>query len=269
MTKKALAQKLGISRSSLYYKKKQPLKDLKRYFEIKAVMDQNPAYGHERIGNALNISKNTAKRIMKKFDLKPKVSRMKPKYQAKKAKASYPNLIKDICPISPNMIWVSDFTWINYKQKFIYLATVLDVFTKQIVGYHVLKNHCTDLVKLALFDAIERSKSIPEILHSDQGSEYESNEFENLLKSLEIRISRSAVASPWQNGYQEAFFSHFKLELGNPSRFQHAGELIDAIHSQIDYYNQERIHSKLKTSPNKFFINYQQSLKDLKIKANC
>ena len=133
----------------------------------------------------------------------------------------------------------------------------------------MLKNHCTDLVKLALYDAIERSKAIPEVLHSDQGSEYESIEFENLLKALEIDISRSAVASPWQNGYQEAFFSHFKLELGNPNRFQHAGELIEAIHKQIDYYNQDRIHSRLKTSPNQFFINYQQSLKGLKIKANC
>jgi putative transposase len=122
---------------------------------------------------------------------------------------------------------------------------------------------------LALYDAVERSKAIPEILHSDQGSEYESIEFENILKSLEIKASRSSVASPWQNGFQESFFSHFKLELGDPNRFKYAGELVEAIHKQINYYNQERIHSRLKMSPDSFFIKYQQSLKDLKIKANC
>jgi transposase InsO family protein len=269
MTKKALAKKLGVSRSSLYYKRKQPLKDLKRYFEIKAVMDKNPSYGQERVAIALGISKNTAKRIMKKFSLEPKLKRKKPRYQAEKRKTKHSNLIKNICPIKPNIVWTTDFTWIKYKQKFIYLATILDIFTKRIVGWHILKNHCTDLVKLALYDAVERSKAIPEILHSDQGSEYESIEFENILKSLEIKASRSSVASPWQNGFQESFFSHFKLELGDPNRFKYAGELVEAIHKQINYYNQERIHSKLKMSPDSFFIKYQQTLKDLKTKANC
>ena len=268
MSKKALAKKLGISRSSLYYKPKQKDKDLALLKEIKEVMSKNPSYGHKRVAMALCIGKNRALRIMKLYCLEPKLKRIKPKYKIKKTKSKRKNLIKNICPIAPGVVWATDFTYIKYKQYFIYLATVIDIFTKQIVGWHVLKNHNSDLVKLSLFDAIKRSEAIPEIMHSDQGSEYESREYVNLLKSLGIKVSRSSIASPWQNGFQDSFFSHFKLELGSPNRFKHPGELVEAIHKQINYYNQDRIHSKLKTSPDKFLIKYQQTFKSLTEQAN-
>ena len=268
MSKTALAKKLGISRSSLYYEPKRKNKDLELMEKIKEVMSKNPSYGHKRIAIALNIGKNRALRIMKLFGLEPKLRRVKLKYKIQKSKATRSNLIKNICPIAPNIIWATDFTWIKYKGCFIYLATVIDVFTKKIVGWHVLKNHSTDLVKLALFDAIKRSESIPETIHSDQGSEYESREYVNLLKSLGIKVSRSTVGSPWQNGFQEAFFSHFKLELDNPNRFKHLGELVNAIHKQIDYYNQDRIHSKLKMSPDKFLTFHQKRVEALRNKLN-
>lgn len=263
MSKTRLAKKLGISRSSLYYKAKQKDKDLKLLKKIKEVMLQNPSYGHKRIAIALNIGKNRARRVMKLYGLEPRLKRCKPKYRFKKSRSKRNNLIKDICPIAPNVIWATDFTWIKYKQSFIYLATVIDIYSKKIVGYHLLKNHDTDLVKLALFDAIKRSEVLPEIIHSDQGSEYESIEYTNLLKSLGIKVSRSTVGSPWQNGFQEAFFSHFKLELGNPNRFQDLGVLVNKIHKQIEYYNQQRIHSKLKMAPDQFLIKYQETLKDI------
>lgn len=89
----------------------------------------------------------------------------------------------------------------------------------------------------------------PPLIHSDQGNEYRSQDYLNLLKSLNINPSMSAQASPWQNGYQESFYSGFKLELGHPECYPVLGELIEAVAQQIHYYNYRRIHTALKCPP--------------------
>ena len=96
MSKTALAKKLGISRSSLYYEPKRKNKDLELMEKIKEVMSKNPSYGHKRIAIALNIGKNRALRIMKLFGLEPKLRRVKLKYKIQKSKATRSNLIKNI-----------------------------------------------------------------------------------------------------------------------------------------------------------------------------
>jgi transposase InsO family protein len=268
ITKKALAKKLGVSRSSLYYKSKINQQDLELLPKILKTMEDNPSYGHRRVAMALGFSKGKASRIMKKFNLQPERQRRKPKYKSNLDTNKYPNLVKNICPIAPNIVWASDFTYIKFENKFFYLATVIDIFSKKVLGWHILKHHNTDLVRLALLDAVKNSEAIPEILHSDQGSEYESREYTNLQKGLEIQISRSKLGSPWENGFQESFYSQFKLELGDLNRFKHFGDLIEAIHLQINYYNKSRIHSKLKMSPDEFFTKYQLSVNHLKTRLN-
>jgi len=89
----------------------------------------------------------------------------------------------------------------------------------------------------------------PEILHSDQGSEYKSKIYASFAESLGIRLSMSKKASPWENGYQESFYSQFKVDLGDQNRFKTLGELAVAIYLQIYYYNNQRIHTKLKMPP--------------------
>jgi transposase InsO family protein len=111
----------------------------------------------------------------------------------------YPNLLKTNYPRHPNDIWAADFTYIPYQGKFLYLATVMDLFTKEIVGTAVVANHSVMLVLQAVFAATLR-RSRPTIFHSDNGREYGSKVFTRALNEFGIAISRSAKASPWQNG---------------------------------------------------------------------
>jgi transposase InsO family protein len=115
------------------------------------------------------------------------------------------------------------------------------------------------LVIEALVDAIT-NKGLPTIVHTDQGSEYTSEEYTDLLAKLNIRISMSAKASPWENAYQESFYNNFKTDLGLEfERFQTIGELVEAIHHTIVYYNRYRIHTALKMPPTEFRLTCQQT----------
>lgn len=262
-TKTELAAKLGVSRASLYWKSKMDAKDKELLPQIKEIMSENPSYGHKRIAIALKLNKKHILRIMKKYNLKP--YRRRPQKPRKpedenKLSTSCPNLVKNFCPIVPNVVWVSDFTYISFQGRFIYLATIMDLFTRVIVGWNVLVNHSTELVKGAFEHAVQKTKAVPQILHSDQGSEYDSQEYTELAKSYAIRISMSKKASPWENGFQESFYSGFKLDLGEPNRFNNLGELVEAIYQTIHYYNNSRIHTKLKSSPRQFYINYQNKI---------
>lgn len=252
-SKKELAKELGISRASLYDRPKMPEKDLKFKIEIETVMGNNKAYGHKRIAWDLKKNKKKVLRVMKKFDLKPKRHRKAPKKPGDQNQASMavPNLIQGIIIEAQNHVWVSDFTYLPYFGKFVYLATIEDLFTRQIIGWEISFRHNADLVVQALLNALNHCPA-PRIIHSDQGSEYQSKKHLNLLKSFNIQVSMSEKASPWQNPHQESFYSEFKLELGHPECYSTFGELVEAIPQQIHYYNNQRIHIALKCSPRVF-----------------
>ena len=145
----------------------------------------------------------------------------------------------------------------NKNHKFIFLATVIDCYTREILGFELSVKHDTNLVVNALFDAIKaRRNKVPEIFHTDQGSEYKSKEFVNILQSLKIRSSFSNKASPWENGRQESFYQKFKLELGDPRKYNDLGDLFAVVSKQVFDYNNERIHTALKTSPSLFYLKY-------------
>ncbi len=256
-SKTSLAKRLNISRGSLYYQPKLSVKDLSLKIKIERVMTANKAYGHRRIAYELNINKKRVRRVMKLFNLVVKRKRKKP-FKPKdywQAPMTIPNLVLGLIINDPQQAWASDFTYLPYFGRFVYLATVEDVFTRQVVGWSVGIKHCSDLVAHALIDAIG-NYSTPKIIHSDQGAEYRSEDYLNLIKSLGIKPSMSTKASPWQNGYQESFYSGFKLELGHPEIYPTLGELVEAIAQQIYYYNHQRIHTALKCPPEIFAQRY-------------
>lgn len=259
LTKTEVAKKLGVSRSSLYYQKKIPTKDLQLKEIVLRVMKDNPAYGHKRIAMELSVNKKRILRVMKKFDLKPYRRRPirpnKPDDQNKKP-SIYPNLIKNFCPIRPNIVWVADFTYIHFQGSFIYLSTIEDRFTRKIVGFNISSKHTKELVCVAFNNALQTTGQAPIYHHCDQGSEYDSIEYLNLLKRENIQISMSKKASPWENPHKESYYSNFKLDLGHTSQFDSIGELINAIYQTIYYYNFKRIHTKLKMSPQNFLEQY-------------
>ena len=226
---------------------------------------EHPAYGQKRLSLELKINIKRIKRVIKIYGIKT--------YRRKKQfiklddlgnpASIYQNLIKNSCAFKPNTIFVGDFTYLRVNGKFLYLATFLDQFTREIVGFSISSKHNKMLVIEALLDAI-KNVGKPQIIHTDQGSEYNSKEFIKFAeKFLNIKISMSTKGSPWQNGYQESYYSHFKVDLNftlNNEKPQTEGELIEAVYKTISYYNNSRMHSVLETTPSKFKQNYIQKL---------
>jgi len=255
VNKTRLAKDLGVSRSGLYYRRCREEIDLELKRQIEAVMVDHKDYGHKRIALELKMGHNRIRRIMKKYNLKPYRRHHQGWVKKKdlgKLPTGIPNLVQLLLDqkllVKPNQVWCTDFTYIRFQGKFIYLATIIDLFTREIVGINVARFHNRFLVIGALEDAVIHY-GIVEIVHSDQGSEYDSEEFVAFVKIIGAKISMSEKASPWQNGHQESFFSHFKLEAGDLNRFNTIGELIEYIYQQVYYYNHKRIHSILKMTP--------------------
>jgi transposase InsO family protein len=249
--KKALAQKLGISRSSLYYHSKLKVRDQSLKESILTALSEHPAYGHRRLAMHLARNKKCILRVMKKFGIKPYRRRgRRPKKPGDLGKnpLNIVNWAKALCPLRRNVLWASDFTYFWFHGRWWYLATIIDVFSREIVGFSFSGRHNSELVLSALQDALYKNPA-PIYIHSDQGSEYQSYAYFDLLKRHKIQSSFSAKGSPWQNGFQESFYGEFKKDLGDTSRFETMADLLDGLYLQIHYYNNLRIHTVLKMPP--------------------
>ena len=272
LNKTLVSDVLGISRASFYQpSSKLQSKDELLKERILSVLNLNPSYGHRRMALALGIGKKRARRVMKKYGLKPykRKRAWKKRRDLRRQPAVFANLVKGQCPLTPNYTWASDFTYIRYRQKYIYLATFMDLFTREIVGWHISNRHTKELVLNALLDGFKTTNfKSPKIIHSDQGSEYNCQDYINSLNYLKVDISMSKKGSPWENGYQESFYNNFKTDLGLEfDRFNSLGELVEAIHHTINYYNQHRIHTSLKMSPAQFKqLYYQRNVESVSMK---
>lgn len=251
-TPKALrARELGVYRGMFYYKPKQPEKDWQLKCQIEAVLRDHPSYGSPRIALVLGRNKKPIERVMKLYGIKAYRRRGLRYKKSKNIKVIYPNLLMTTYPTHPNHIWTADFTHLSFQGKEIYIATTMDLFTRRIVGIAVYTTHAVQLVLSAFMNAIYAYPR-PEIFHSDNGSEYNADVFIGALQTLGVMISRSAPGCPWENGYQESFHSQFKVDFGDPARYKTLGELVSAIYWSIYTYNNTRIHTALKMSPQAF-----------------
>jgi len=169
--------------------------------------------------------------------------------RSSKAEITAPaNALKAYPDHSQSGAWVQDFTYLWFLGTWHYLAVVLDLKTRQVMGWQLGLSHTSELTFQAVLDALTRH-SAPPILHSDQGSEYLSHKHQELCDSLGITLSASDKGSPWQNGYMESWFGRFKDDLGSLTPYQDVAELYAAIAHQIYYYNHQRIHSALNMPP--------------------
>ena len=256
---KKLHEVFAVSKSSLYYKSKKYDEDIEIKERIEKVWNDHPSYGHKRLAVALNLNKKRILRVMKKFGIRPYRRHRKPfKRSIAGIYDKYRNLLKETILTRINQIWVTDFTYLWYKNRFIYVATVIDIYNREVVGVCVLNNHSSGLVIQAIVSAL-MNHSKPDIIHSDQGSEYTSEIYTDFCFSSGIQISMSDKGSPWQNGYQESFYDKFKIDLGDPNRFDTLGELVYEIYRRIYVYNTTRIHTSLKMSPREFALKNQSS----------
>lgn len=252
LTKASLARQQGISISSLYYKPKRPGQDWLLKNQIEKVLHEHPSYGHRRLALEMKINKKRIRRVMRLFGLKPYRRRGKKWHKPGALGKVYPNLLQDLpFPDRANKIWVSDFTEFLHHGRKVYLATNEDLFDRVVKGWGLLTSHAALLPLLALMNGVEKHGR-PEIIHSDQGSEYKAGVYTGFAEGLGIRPSMSHKGSPWENGYQESFYSQFKVDLADVNRYKTVEELAVAVWHQIYYYNHQRIHTKLKMPPAKF-----------------
>lgn len=213
------------------------------------VHKSHPAYGYRRVALHLQINHKRAQRIMAKFNLRPPRRRIKHYSTISTTHHTYRNHLKALSPITtPHQVWCSDLTRLVYRGAVWYLATIEDITTRQILAKRLGKRHDSALVFQTLEDAFASGQT-PILFHSDQGNEFMARRCTDLLEQHGVRISVSDVASPWQNGYAESFYGRFKHELGDLNRFESAGEMIEALHRHIHYYNYHRIHTALKMPP--------------------
>lgn len=186
---------------------------------IENTHEHHPAYGHKRVALELKINHKKILRIMHKYNIKPPLlwyskkftTQSDPDYQME-----YKNLLHDMNmqEYGINDIWSSDLTYINsyinYQEKFSYLAVIQDIVSKEIVGFNISDKHDSNLVLKTLKEAVGYTKKTPKIFHSHRGREYMSTSCTEFIESLNNTISVSDPGSPWQNAWSESFFSRFK-----------------------------------------------------------
>jgi transposase InsO family protein len=251
VTKTLRARELGVSRGSLYYKRKLPERDWKLKCEIETVLREHPGYGSPRIATALKRNHKPIERVMQLFGIKAYRRRGRKWRKSKPILVEYPNLLLSTMPLFRGHISTADFTELWWRGKKVYLATVIDLYTREVVGVAMSRNKGVQLTAAALWNALLANPR-PVIFHSDNGSEYRARAFVGVLASVGTTISRSAPGCPWENGYQESFYGKFKVDLGDPERFASFGELLAGVYATIWAYNTTRIHSALKMPPREF-----------------
>jgi len=174
----------------------------------------------------------------------------------------YTNLIADIPKDTfvPHLIWVCDVSYFKFQGQFWYLATIEDLATRQILSSHVGKYHDAALIIAVIKDALLVAGCVPTYFHSDQGTEFMAKVVTDYLELHGVQVSVSAKASPWQNGYKESFFGHFKDEVEYKT-CKTFSEVYAMIETYMEYYNcGRRQWNKQKMTP----IQYRDHLLSLR-----
>jgi transposase InsO family protein len=248
---RAVCEFLELSPSSYYYRNhkelEQPLKA-----DLEMVAGQHPTYGSRRLTHQLcrkpfgyRVNRKRIQRWMRKMGLLRPVKRRKVRTtDSQHPYLRYPNLVKDLEITHPDQVWVSDITYIRLHDDFVYLAIILDVFTRAVRGWCLNRTIDQQLTLDALRAALQRQS--PLIHHSDQGLQYAAHAYVNLLKAHQVQISMAAVGKAEENGYAERFMRTIKEEEVDLSEYR---DFADA-HGQIgvfiqDVYMTKRIHSAL------------------------
>lgn len=211
-------------------------------------------YGSPRIHAALRqqgetCGRHRVARVMRQHRLAAKHRR---KYRATTNSAhSLPvaeNLLdRQFTPAAPNQVWVSDITYVPTGEGWLYLATVMDLAFRGIVGWAMSARIDRALVCDALTDALQRRRPAPGLLHhSDRGSQYASHEYQTLLTQHGLIPSMSRKGNCWDNAPMESFFHTLKVEWLHDQTFQTRAEARQAIFTFIEvWYNRQRLHSTL------------------------
>ena len=156
----------------------------------------------------------------------------------------FPNLVEGLDVVRPDQVWVADITYIRLRREFVYLAVIMDIFTRQIRGWHLRRDLGGALTLAALERALQHHR--PEIHHSDQGVQYAATDYVSRLRHVEAAISMAAVGTPEDNGFAERLMRTIKEEEVDLSEYQNYADAFRQLGRFLDaVYNHKRIHSAL------------------------
>lgn len=244
-----ICEVLSLASSSFYYQPEQDKEgDLKR--ALQQVAGEWPVYGYRRLTAQLKreghvVGETRVRRLAGEMNLvQPQKRRKKHTTNSQHPFPRYPNLVQDLSVTRPDQVWVADITYIRLAHEFVYLAVLMDVFTRCIRGWHLGRHLDQTLTLMPLRQAL--SQAIPDIHHSDQGVQYAATAYVELLQQYGVQVSMANAGEAWQNGYAERLMRTVKEEEVDLSEYQ---DYYDAYH-QIgrfldDVYMRKRIHSAL------------------------
>lgn len=255
-----MCQVLGVSRSGFYQWKKQTV-TLQKYrkarlkTKIKRIHSESKGrYGSPKITHLLRqegdvISERTVGKWMRELGIRSKVvKKYKATTQSRHNLPVHPNLVDQNFNVHAiGEVWVSDITYIPTEEGWLYLATVMDLYSRRVLGWSMESRMTKDLVIHALKRAFHSQIPKPGLIHhSDRGSQYASREYQLLLKSKGITPSMSRKGNCYDNACMESFYSIIKKELIQHERYETRGEAKASILEYIvSFYNYKRIHSYL------------------------
>ncbi len=257
---------LEVSRAGYYaHRRRRPvdLKHAKQRAYVQAAFERSGrTYGSRRIAQDVSqmgekIGRYRARTLMRQTDLRPVWKR---KFVAttnsRHDRAIAPNVLnRQFTPAQPNRAWVSDITYVRTVQGWLYVAVVLDLYSRKVVGWSMAPAMPATLIVSALDMAIQHRRPAPGlIVHSDRGSQYASEEYQSLLRRHGLVCSMSGLGDCWDNAVAERFFLNLKMERVWQKRYVDRAEARrDITQYIVGFYNPVRLHSTLGyASPQEF-----------------
>jgi putative transposase len=248
--KAVVCRVLGVARSSLYHRPNSVWNEALDS-AMQEICGQFPCYGYRRVTAELRrrgwqINRKRIARMMKIMGLQAKkVVRKRRTTNSEHSFPRYLNLVEDLVVQHPDQVWVADITYIRLKHGFVYLAVLMDVFTRAIRGWHLDRSLNQNLTLTALQKGLK--EHCPEIHHSDQGLQYAATDYTDLLKQHDTQISMAEIGEPTQNGYAERLMRTIKEEEVDLSDYQDYSDAYQQIEQFLeDVYMRKRVHSSLR-----------------------
>ncbi len=240
---------LGVNRSSFYYQSKEYPSEAVLCAEIEKLAGRYPRYGYRRIRQLLlrqgyTVGTRRVARLMKEMNLLVSVKHAGQTTKSLQGDKPWTNLLETLEVSHQDQVWVGDVTYVRVKGRFVYVAVLMDVFSRMIKGWKLSQHLTQSLTLKPLEEAL--SQSVPEIHHSDQGVQYLSSAYISTLTRHGIEISLAHRGRPWENGYAERLIRTLKEEEVHLNDYQSITEARDRIgHFITSVYNQKRPHAAL------------------------
>jgi putative transposase len=256
---KSFCAMTGISRASYYRWRRRPSvsRDMELRDEIQRIALDFPSYGYRPMTAELHRRGWLVnhKRVLYWMGTDNLLALRKKRFiittDARHGLRVYPNLAKDLDPSAANQLWVADITYIRLRWEFVYLAVVLDSWSRKVVGWALGRSLETELTLAALRMALQARHPEPGLIHhSDRGTQYAAEAYVRLLNEHQIRISMSRRGNPYDNARCESFMKTLKYEEVYRNEYQDFDEAYQGIGRFLEaVYNQRRLHSALGYRP--------------------